>query len=109
MALMNSSEVEEAVVQFRDNPVLAPAARYLDAFRELIDDNSDGWAYWSYGTKCANDLCKILYDARGQFYGSTRYYVPPTAEQVKKAVQKIRTFVLRCKQLEGIQPPVFQG
>ena len=109
MPWMNGYEVEEAVVQFQNNPVLAPAARYLNDFRELIDNNSDGWAYWSYGTKCANDLCNILAAARLQYYRNSRDYVPPTAEQVKKAVQKIRTFVLRCKQLDGIQPPVFQG
>ena len=109
MPWMNGYEVEEAVVQFQDNPVLAPAARYLSDFRELINDNSDGWTNWSYGTRCANDLCDILSAARLNIFQNSRDYVPPTTEQVKKAVQKIRTFVLRCRQFNGIQPPVFHG
>ena len=105
---MNTYDIDEAVKLLRDDPLLGPAARYLAEFRDLINENSDGWAYWSYGTKCADELCKLISAAVTAKYGHTWGYVRPTAADVRKAMMRIQRSVKTNKYLKpkGVQPPV---
>jgi hypothetical protein len=112
MSWLNESEIDEAMQMFAEDPLLGPAVRYLDEYRQLVDDNSDGWCYWGYGTKCADDLCNLIETARNSkvraFVWSDPPSKPPTEAEIEKACRKIRTFMLRCKQWRkiGVRPPV---
>jgi hypothetical protein len=105
---MNRWEIEEMVRKYKHDPVLGPATKYLDDYRELIDNVSDGWPYWSYGTKCAHTLMELIHKADEQQYHHLRDpdYKAPTYKDVQKACKKIETFVRNERQLQGQKAPV---
>ena len=107
MTWINSGEIEDALEQFQRDPVLGPAAKYLDDYKEKLDSCTDGWSSWSGGTKCASDLCKILADAEYNRIVHARGYIAPTRESVVKACKKIENFILTNECLKHkITPPV---
>jgi hypothetical protein len=85
---MNRYEIEECDP---DTQVLRNGAAFLRSFMNLIDSISDGWPYWSYGTKCSTDLQELVQTPRCSQQTVTLW-------QVKKARDKIITFLSRCKQ-----------
>ena len=60
---------------------------FLQAFVELINSISDGWAHWSHGTKCSGDLQDLLQAPD-----------TATAEKIAAAKKKVLAFLKRCKQ-----------
>lgn len=88
MSWMNGCDVENCSPQTQ---VLSRGAEFLRSFMHLIDSISDGWAYWSYGTKCSSDLQSLV-------------QTPPivqrgvTEAQVKAAQRKVLLFLRRCRQ-----------
>ncbi len=58
-----TTSVEDAVVLFRRDPVLGPAALALQAYKDAMNGMSDGWAYWSRGRKPTEKLQTIIEDA----------------------------------------------
>lgn len=101
MTWMNEMEIDEAVRVFAQDPVLGPASRYLSDYRHLINRNSDGWPYWSAGTRPAGTLCEILSAAMTNRYRQDPRYVRPTLDDVKKAVRRIKSFVTRNKYMQS--------
>lgn len=95
---MNSMDIDEAAYRCSDNPVYADAARFLQSFRDLIASISDGWAYWSYGTKCSNDLQTIVEDGKWPARRKPNAVVKPEIANAKK---KILGFLSRCQQTKG--------
>ena len=89
---MNESDIECAAHRIINPPVLVIGATFLKDFCELINSISDGWPYWSYGTKCSNDLQTII--DQGQWPINQRGHYP----NVKPAIKKVLTFLKRCKQ-----------
>ena len=91
---MNEIEIEQAVRRISKPSLLVKGAKCLQEFCHLINSISDGWAYWSYGTKCSNDLQEIV--AKGQWpinqLGFEDY------SNVKPAMRKIVRFLKRCDQ-----------
>ena len=85
---MNGCEIENCRP---DTQVLRDGAAFLRSFMNLIDSISDGWPYWSYGTKCSEDLQELVQTPRCAQAAVTR-------KQVKAAEDKIITFLSRCKQ-----------
>jgi hypothetical protein len=87
---MNEAEIDYCH-QNLETKVLKDGAMFLRSFKNLINQISDGWAYWSYGTKCSDDLQTLI-------------QTPPicqadiTQKQVQDAKKKILRFLGRCKQ-----------
>ena len=46
MLFMNTYEIDEAVDHYEHHPILARATRLLADLRNIVNANSDGWAYW---------------------------------------------------------------
>lgn len=91
---MNQCEIEDAVarIERNQNPVeLVKAALFLQAFCDLINAISDGWPYWSYGTKCSQNLQEIVRDGQ---YPASQVII----EDITPATKKVLTFLKRCKQ-----------
>lgn len=90
---MNEAEIDYCNNRL-ETKVLKDAASFLRSFKNLINEISDGWAYWSYGTKCSNDLQTLL-------------QTPPisqndiTRKQVQDAKKKILNFLGRCEQTKN--------
>lgn len=94
MPWINEYEIDDAAGLLRNEPVTGPAAKFLYDYKEAINESSDGWPYWRYGTKCADDLSAIVYDAlmKAQ-YGVQK--PEPTQADVDKAIRKIKHFANR--------------
>lgn len=88
MPWLNEHEIDALRVT---HPPLISGATFLRAFKDLINAISDGWAYWSYGTKCSADLGALL-SLRGQAAEAT------TVAEVKKAKARVTGFLRRCPQ-----------
>jgi hypothetical protein len=51
MAWMNEYEIDRAVAQMEEHaPELAPYAKFLSDWKDTVNNNSDGWAYWQGGS-----------------------------------------------------------
>ena len=61
---MNEYDIERCVeVLSTRAPGIAPYARYLADWRDVVNANSDGWPYWRAGTRCADRLMGHLQSA----------------------------------------------
>ena len=96
---MNQGEIEYAPILIGDHAVLKPAALYLKSFMELINEISDGWAYWSYGTRCSADLQSIVH--LGTIPCNRYAGTCVTQREVTKACKKIQAFLKRCNQTQN--------
>ena len=86
MHFMNRWEIDEQAARHCNHKVLGPATRFLQHFRDLIDSNSDGWAYWGPPVHGAKRLMLLIQN-------------PETATEAtfKKALTPIKTFCTRHK------------
>lgn len=84
MYFMNTWEIDEAFHRHHSHPILQPATILLKRFRDVIDENSDGWAYWNAPVKAAKRLMMMIQH-------------PETAseEEFKKAQTPIKSFCTR--------------
>ena len=57
---MNEYEVEEAADRFRRHPVLSIATQFLLAYKNHINQISDGWPYWSSASQAARQLQDLI-------------------------------------------------
>ncbi len=93
MLFMNEWEVQDAVAMHRGKPIIGEATELLRKFVDLVNENSDGWPYWSAGPKAAKKLMELIQsqDIRG------RSVAPPklTEADLKKAVTPIKSFCTR--------------
>ena len=102
---MNQAEIEYAPTLIGNHPTLQPAATYLLSFLHLINEISDGWPYWTYGTKCSHDLQTIVHNGTIPCNQYDHACVKPA--EVSKACKKIQTFLKRCDQTKN-NPTVLQ-
>lgn len=112
MTFCNNYEVEEMADVFKHDPILGPGAKYLADYAEIINDNSDGWAYWTHGRKCSDTLSTMLSEAlfykrtgRFQTRANDEDYIAPTRQDIVKACRKIEQFMKRHDALKNIAPP----
>lgn len=86
MLFMNTWDIDEAADRYKKQPVLDRATRLLVAFRDLIDANSDGWAYWRLAPKAAEKLMTLIKE-------------PETASEakLKAAITPLKAFCTRHK------------
>lgn len=92
MSWMNTWEIDQAVETHRGHPVLGPATRMLAEYRDTVNRNSDGWAYWSAATNAAGKLMELVQ------IGNTDYgrgAAKVTKEQFKKAQTPLKAFCTR--------------
>jgi hypothetical protein len=95
MLFMNEWEIKETMVRYRNHAVLSKATRFLDAFKDQVNLNSDGWPYWSQPVKSAAKLMQLIEN-------------PDTATEAnfRKALMPIRSFYTRKGYAAGMQWPV---
>ena len=86
---MNSWDIDNAVERFRDQRVLGAAAQSLANLRDVVNANSDGWAYWEAPSRAAKRLMNLLEAAK-------RYNAEPvTRAKVRAAYTPIKSFLTR--------------
>ena len=85
---LNEGEIDQYLELINQNtPEYAPYIQFLSDWRDIVNDNSDGWAYWKQGRMAADRLCtlmqKVVYSLRGQ--GKL-----PPHDECKNALNPIR-------------------
>ncbi len=86
MLFMNRWDIEDAVRQHADDPILGPASRTLHNLMEWTDNNSDGWPYWPKPCRAAKRLQELF---------QLRRVDPVTVEEYKAALRPIKAFRTR--------------
>ena len=99
---MNEYEIERAVENFTQHPVLGPAARFLSEFRHQVNDHSDGWQYFTVAAKSAEKLMNLLYEHTGRSYP---VLPEATEEDVRKTITPIKAFYTRRGYAAGMALP----
>jgi hypothetical protein len=102
---MNQWEVEEAAERFKSHPVLGKYARFLDAFKNEVNEHSDGWAYWKLPTKAADKLMTILHGHMFAGMGAYPRLPEPTDADLKKTLAPIKAFYTKHGNKAGMQFP----
>jgi hypothetical protein len=99
---MNEYEVDEILdLTQRQFPQFEPYAQFLYDWKETINNNSDGWAYWKAGRGAADKLVALLNDVKMSTFGRAKL---PTEAQLKKALTPIRSAATR----HGLPAPELQ-
>jgi hypothetical protein len=60
MLYMNDYDIMNAQQRFASHPVLGKAVQFLAAFKEQVDNCSDGWAYWKCPVQAAKKLMELI-------------------------------------------------
>jgi len=98
---LNRWDIDEIVHDMRSEPILLSGAQFLMTYRDLVDQHSDGWSSWGYGTRCAGDLSQLLQDGHTQRFTSSPVSTV-TKAQILKACKKIVTFMKTNKYWQSI-------
>jgi hypothetical protein len=103
---MNEYDIQRAVAQFAQDPVLGPAARYLDAFKDEVNRHSDGWPYWRAASNAANKLTTLLHGHMWAGMGAYPILPAATMKDVQRSLTPIKSFMTRRGLAAGMQMPV---
>jgi len=98
MMFMNRWDIEETQERLAVFPVAGKAARFLHAYMEQVDDNSDGWAYWAAPVNAAKKLMTLLERAKSN-------QADITEAEFRSALSPIRAFYTRKGTKAGMQWP----
>jgi hypothetical protein len=94
---MNRFDIEIAAENCAGHPVLGPATRFLKALMESVDQQSDGWPYWSAPSKSAEKLMELIkQNTGGMWHPSSSTFI--TLKDVTKAIIPIRKMVVTQKE-----------
>jgi len=93
---MNEGEVDEALaVVERRAPEYFPYVKYLSDWRDTINRNSDGWPYWTAGTRCASNLMVLVAKLMDSIRGGRGER--PTKKEFDRTLTPIKSCATRHK------------
>lgn len=101
---MNESEIDEALeIIGKYAPRFLPYVKYLSDWRDIINQNSDGWPYWTAGTRPASRLQELISAIMSKIRG--RGAAEPSIRELDRALTPIKSFATRKK----LPAPVLGG
>ncbi|MTH96131.1 hypothetical protein [Roseibium sp. RKSG952] len=74
-------------------PEYAPYSQYLSDWRDIVNQNSDGWPYWKAGAKAADKLGALVKKAADSI--RVPELDPPSIDEFKKSLAPIRAAATR--------------
>lgn len=92
---MNEYDIEDAVRQFRGDPVLGAGAQTLANLVEWTNANSDGWPYWQKPARAADRLMSLIQDEQRALRGGPALDEVAVKALYKKALVPIKAFRTR--------------
>lgn len=94
---MNEYDIDRALDVVRQYaPEFFPYVKYLSDWRDVINQNSDGWAYWAAGTRPASNLEELVTRLMSSIVGA-HGAVAPSVREFDKALTPIKSFATRRK------------
>jgi len=99
---MNEYDIDNAADLLSEHaPEIAPYAIFLRDWKDTVNANSDGWAYWRAGSACARKLSEMVETAVDCLRRSDPMPVPA---DFSKTLTPIRSFATR----KGLEAPTLQ-
>jgi hypothetical protein len=95
---MNQAEIEWAASVHHECPNVRRGLHLLLALVEAVNDQSDGWAYWSAPSHASDKLQRLL-QSTGNLYHGTHERI--TAAQLAQAITPIRAMVTRQRAIQA--------
>lgn len=92
MLFMNDHDIHNATTRFPVNSVKHKAVTILQAHKQVVDENSDGWAYWKPPVQAARKLMELI-------QGPSTVSELTQAECLKLALRPIKAFYTKHPQL----------
>ncbi len=92
---MNQSEIEWESRKQHSCPNVRKGVRLMRSLMESVNQQSDGWCYWSPPSNSCKQLVALLKSAGCFNYGAIGSYDAITDAQLRKAVAPIRGMVTR--------------
>ena len=96
---MNQGDIEAAYSNHHDCPNVRKGVALLHSLMQAVNEQSDGWAYWSPPSKAAEKLWELLKTTGNLLYGNTHGTI--TADQLKQAITPIRRMVTAQKKKQA--------
>lgn len=105
MPTLNEGEIDQMVERLKHYPYqeFLPYIQFLSDWRDIVNQNSDGWCYWRIASKSAEKLQTLIHDLDCwiRYGGDAPHRLPqlpkPSHEQFRKALTSIRSFATRHK------------
>ena len=98
MKFMNEYELDECLELFRrEGSFASDYAQALSDWRDTVNENSDGWAYWTPAIVAAEDLITILEQERTRLLfqglaGVSENHKISEPKKLDSALKKIQDF-----------------
>jgi hypothetical protein len=98
MLFMNQWEIEMALQQHANHPILSKATKLLHDLMELTNSVSDGWHSWPKPCRAAKKLQEMIQNNRGR----NSEFSNLTEADLKKAIAPIKALLTReAKSFQG--------
>jgi hypothetical protein len=94
---MNQSDIETAANNHHDCPNVRKGFRLLLLLMHEVNQQSDGWAYWSAPSKSAEKLMDLLRTAGNLWYDT---HGKISDADFRKAITPIKTMVTKQKRIQ---------
>lgn len=92
---MNEHEIDQALeIVGQHAPEFLKYVKYLSDWRDTINQNSDGWPYWSAGTRPAGKLQDLVAQLMNSIRGRG---VAPSTKDLDRSLTPIKSFATRQK------------
>lgn len=97
MLWMNESEIDQALDLVKSNaPEYLPYVKFLSDWRDTVNQNSDGWAYWKAGSSCASTLSSLIMKVKSSIRGRDDRSAP-SLKELNQALTPIKSCATRHK------------
>lgn len=100
MPFINEYEAEDLELTWRSHPVMAPATRTLWNLIDVVNENSDGWAYWTKPQKAAARLMAMIDAASKARYSREG---TPSDDDLMAAYRRCIPTLKRFRTTSGLQ------
>lgn len=96
MSLFNQYDIQQIARNASSNPDLAPFSAIALAYLDIVNSNSDGWAYWKPARKSASRFLSILDKLSNPRYTHQYDRNPkPTTSDLRKALAPMKSLLTK--------------
>lgn len=90
----NEYEIQEMAHRAQTNPELAPFGKIALRYVEIVNSNSDGWAYWKAASKSAARFLQSLHKLTMPHHYRYNESMPTTAD-LRKALSPMKALLTK--------------
>lgn len=89
--IMNEDDIDSAVEILKDaSPEHYIYAKYLQDWKDTVNENSDGWPYWKAGYNSASKLSKLVKQSLDTVQGFGKEGMP-SVDDMNRSLKQIKS------------------